>query len=249
MTGPSATSLLSRADGISARLRRGPADLALLGAFYVLNAPFLLRSLYGGSRMRKLALLRRLRLPPDSLPHTGSWKADVALLDLLARHVTQYRPRTVVEFSTGASTLIAATALERAGIADAQLISFEQHADFCDQTRDWLQRFGIAADIRHAPLVSAPGGWPGLWYDHGPLPVPIDLLLVDGPPWSIHPFTRSGAASLFDRIAVGGFVILDDAYRPGERIVARRWRRAFPDFDFTLLRIGAKGALLGQRLR
>jgi predicted O-methyltransferase YrrM len=249
MTGQSSTSLRSRADAVSARPPRGLANLALLGAFCLLNAPFLARSLYGGSRSAKLSLLRGLDLPADALPHTGSWKADVGLLTLLARHIARHRPRSIVEFSTGASTLIAARALERAEIANARMISFEQHRDFCEETRAWLQGFGIAADIRHAPLVAAPGGWPGLWYDHGPLPATIDLLLIDGPPWSIHPFTRSGAATLFDRIAIGGHVILDDAFRPGERIVARRWRRAFPDFDFTLLRIGSKGALLGKRLR
>jgi hypothetical protein len=35
-------------------------------------------------------------------------------------------------------------------------------------------------------------------------------------------------------------VLLDDAARPGERVVAARWRRDWPNFRFTLLP-GAKG--------
>ena len=45
---------------------------------------------------------------------------------------------------------------------------------------------------RHAPLKPSPGGWPGLWYDHGPLPDGIELMLVDGPHWAIHPFGARG---------------------------------------------------------
>jgi hypothetical protein len=41
--------------------------------------------------------------------------------------------------------------------------------------------------------------------------------------------------------------MLDDAARPGERIVARRWRREWPDFDWKLLKGGTKGTLVGRR--
>ncbi len=95
----------------------------------------------------------------------------------------------------------------------------------------------------------SPGGWPGLWYDHGPLPRDIDLLLIDGPPWTIHPFTRGAAATLFDHIAPDGTIMLDDAARPGERFVARRWRKLWPDFSFELTKSGSKGTLIGTRLR
>ena len=94
-------------------------------------------------------------------------------------------------------------------------------------------------------ITPASDGWPGLWYDHGPLPSGIDLLVVDGPPWTIHPFTRGAAESLFARIAPGGAVILDDGARPGERMIARRWRQLHPEFDFRLDTSGAKGTLIG----
>ena len=43
--------------------------------------------------------------------------------------------------------------------------------------------------------------------------------------------------------------MLDDAARPGERIVARRWRRQWPDFSFKLCHPGSKGTLVGTRRR
>jgi predicted O-methyltransferase YrrM len=236
-----------RSDAQSAKPPRALKDRLLLGAFYVLNGPFLAKSLYGGSKKAKLALLRRLELPEDALPHTGSWKADVGLLTFLTDHILAHKPKVVVEFSAGASTLIIAKALEKAGVADPLFVSFEQHKDFCDKTTAWLKEFGLRSDIRHAPLKRSPGGWPGLWYDHGPLPDGIELMLIDGPHWAIHPFTRGAAGTTFGHVAPGGTVLLDDAARPGERIVARRWRRQWPDFNFKLHHPGSKGTLVGVR--
>ena len=44
-----------------------------------------------------------------------------------------------------------------------------------------------------------------------------------------------------------GTVILDDAARPGERLVARRWRKAFQDMTFRYWGGGAKGTLIGTK--
>lgn len=246
MTTRLATSLLPRigdtlvigSDG------RSLADWAAILAFGAIQWPWLARSLHGGRVEAKQALLDRLDLPDDALPHLGSWKADMGLLTLVTDHIFAQRPGLVVEFGTGASTLVLARALQLAG--GGHLISFDQHQDFVDATRDWLADYGLKADLRAVPLRPA-HGWPGLWYDHGPLPHGIDLMLIDGPPWTIHPLTRGGAANLFDHVSPGGTVMLDDGARPGERFVARRWRRLRPDFDFDLLANGTKGTLVGRR--
>ena len=224
---------------------RSLSDWAILFAFGAVQWPWLVRSLHGGTREEKRGLLARLNLPHDALPHLGSWKADTGLLTFLTDHILARRPQTVVEFGTGASTLILARALQCAG--GGSLISFDQHRDFVVSTRQWLAEHGLDADLRAVPLRSPPDGWPGLWYDHGPLPATIDLLVIDGPPWTIHPMTRGSAAGLFSHIPPGGMVVLDDGARPGERLVARRWRRDWPDFDFRLLKNGSKGTLIGVR--
>ena len=247
MTSRETTGLLPRSgeDRVVGSSGRSAGDWATLLAFGAIQWPWLLRSLRGGSRSDKRALLDRLDLPHDALPNLGSWKADTGLLTLVADHILAEKPRTVVEFGTGASTLIVAQALKLAGGGD--FLSFEQHPEFVQATRDWLSAHGLEADLRAVPLRPSPGGWPGLWYDHGDLPERIDFMLIDGPPWTIHPFTRGAAATLFDRIAPGGVVMLDDAARPGERIVARRWRKDWPDFEFRLLKSGTKGTLVGRR--
>lgn len=248
MTSREATSLLPRIGDtpvVGGSGARSLADWASVFAFGAIQWPWLLKSLYGGSLAAKHKLLDRLDLPYDALPNLGSWKADTGLLTLVVDHIAAHRPRLVVEFGTGASTLIIARALQKAG--GGMLISFDQHADFVDATRDWLDEYGLQADLRAVPLRPGASHWPGLWYDHGPLPNNIDLMLIDGPPWTIHPLTRGSASCLFDHIAPGGTIMLDDAARPGERVVARRWRKAWPDFDFRLWKGGTKGTLIGTR--
>lgn len=245
MTSRETTGLLRRAGDAAAAPTRSLGDWAAVIGLGAITWPWLLRSLDPGRIEDKHKLLDRLGLPHDSLPHLGSWKADIGLLTLVADHIMAQRPKLVVEFGAGASSLIVATALAQAG--RGKLISFEQHEDFASATALWLAQHGLDSDIRAAPLMRAPGDWPGFWYGHGPLPTGIDLMVIDGPPWALHPMTRGAAATLFDKIAPGGTIILDDAARPGERLIARRWRKMYPEFEFSLWTGGSKGTLIGTK--
>jgi predicted O-methyltransferase YrrM len=215
-------------------------------AWGAIQWPWLARSLWGGKLADKHALLDRLGLPHDALPHLGSWKADTYFLWRIVEAIERLRPREVVELGCGASTLVVAKALELNG--GGRLSSYDQHADFVEATARWLAGHGLDATMRHAPIVEDPTTWSHSWYELSGVPQEIDLLVIDGPPWALNPFIRGRAEQLFDRIVPGGMVLLDDAARPGERVVAARWRRDWPNFRFELLP-GAKGTLVGERLR
>lgn len=236
---------LSEAAPAQADLRRKASDLSWRLAFGAIGWPWLLASLSGGRPADKRALLDELGLPHDALPHLGSWKADVGFLRHIVREIARLRPAHVVELGAGASSLVAARALQLHG--GGRLHSFDQHGGFVDATRQWLGDHGLDVDIRHAPLTHESADWPGRWYAVDHLPDRIDLLIIDGPPWSVHPLVRGAADSLFSRLSPDGVVLLDDAARPGERLVARRWRQRWPHIDFRLLRDGTKGTLLGRR--
>ena len=239
---------LNDADAMTAQ-RRLPehhlSDWAWRIGFGAIGWPWLLASLWGGRKADKRALLDELGLPHDALPHLGSWKADVGFLRHILREIARLRPAHVVELGAGASTLVAARALALHG--GGRLTSFDQHDGFVQATRHWLSDHGLHADLRHAPLTSESADWPGRWYAVEDLPESIDLLIIDGPPWAVHPLVRGAADALFARLSPNAVVLLDDAARPGERIVARRWRKRWPHIDFRLKHDGTKGTLVGRR--
>lgn len=247
MTSRDLTPLFPVAAGAASAVgRRSLSDWSYVLAFGAFGWPWLLKSLSGGGERAHAALLERLDLPREALPHLGSWKADAGFLHLIVDHIEAARPRLVVEFGVGGSTLVTARALQKYG--GGRLISFDQHPAFARSTAEWLRSYGLHADIRDVPLVPSPGDWPGVWYDHGIIADPIDLLIIDGPPWTIHPYVRGAAEVLFPRLAIGGAIFLDDGARPGERVVARRWRARWPAFDFELRKSGSKGTLVGRRV-
>ena len=245
MTSKSLTGFLAKSGDITHEARRTRGEHLFQIAFGAVQWPWLLRSLYGGTQAQKRALLARLALGPDALPNLGSWKADTYLLHRIVDVIETARPKTVVELGSGATSLVIAQALALHG--GGALHSYDSHAPFVTAMDEWLAENALAAAFRHAPLVQRDVRWPGLWYALTELPGSIDLLVIDGPPWAVHPFARGMAERLFPLIAPGGTILLDDAARPGERYVARRWKRAWPDFDFRYEGAGSKGLLVGTR--
>ncbi|MCB2067907.1 MAG: class I SAM-dependent methyltransferase [Erythrobacter sp.] len=250
MTSRNSTPLLALADGKFAATTP-PATLSdrlYRLAFGAIGWPWLAWSLWGGTRADKRRLLQRVGLRDDALPHLGSWKADTGFLHRIVDAVEELRPANVVELGAGATTLVCAKALELNG--GGRLHSFDQHAAFVDATREWLREEGVTARLEAAPLLAQVPGWPGSWYDlPADLPATIDLLIIDGPPWSVHPFVRGAAECLFDRLSPGAIVLLDDGARPGERVVANRWRKNWPGMRFERVPGSTAGTLMGRKLR
>ena len=182
------------------------------------------------------ALQLDLRLE-RSLPGMRGWAASPDFLLELARHALQARPATVVECSSGTSTLVLARCLQLNG--HGIVYSLEHDAHFAEQTRAQLRRHGLAdwAMVLDAPLRAQRHGdatWP--WYAHERLPadVAIDMLVVDGPPMATRAMARYPAGpALFPRMAAGASVFLDDANRADERAMLRRWHSEFPMFTHS----------------
>tara|TARA_R110000787_G_scaffold68155_5_gene152454 strand:+ start:167 stop:1492 length:1326 start_codon:yes stop_codon:yes gene_type:complete len=246
MTSRETTGLLPLRDETSPKdsERRWSDTLWRLG-FGAISWPWLLYSLWGGTQASKRRLLARIELEADALPHLGSWKADTGFLHRIVDAIEERRPRIAVELGAGASTLVCAKALSLHG--GGRLISYDQHADFVAATGRWLHKEGVEADLRHAPLEMNSSDWPGKWYSLHGLPDSIDMLIIDGPPWAVHPLVRGGADTLFDRLSPGAVILLDDAARPGERIVARRWKTRWPDIMFERVSGSTKGTLIGRK--
>ncbi|WP_342116960.1 class I SAM-dependent methyltransferase [Pseudoduganella sp. OTU4001] len=174
-----------------------------------------------------------------ALPLTRGWAASPDFLQELAAHALDEKPRCVVECSSGISTLVLARCLQLNGAG--MVYSLEHDPLYARRTRRQLELHGLSAwaTVIDAPLTGqAVGGGQQLWYDCSGLPLvmPIDMLVIDGPPQAIGQHARYPAGPiLFPRLAPGAMVFLDDAERPGERAALQRWSLEFPHLDVQSL--------------
>lgn len=187
---------------------------------------------------RQMEALQGLYVELDlkhSLPPTRGWAASPDILLELARHARSARPATVVECSSGTSTLVLARCMQMNGAG--MVFSLEHDPEYARLTRAQLRRHGLEAwaQVLDAPLrphLLNDEKWP--WYDISALParLEIDLLVIDGPPQATRSLARYPAGPLlFKSLAAGASVFLDDAARPDERTVLQRWQKEFPALD------------------
>jgi len=171
---------------------------------------------------------------PIPLPPAGGWAASPDFLLLLVRHARAERPAVVLECGSGVSTVALARCMQLNGAG--HVFALDHDVEFAQRTRADLERYGLGdwATVIDAPLRKLTlGGRDWQWYDADALPGDgVDLLVVDGPPMPIDPLVPYPAGPmLFAKIVPGGTVFMDDTDRPGEKEIAARYRREFPDFD------------------
>ena len=187
-------------------------------------------------------LKMRYALPPLRL-----WSISPDFGLLLAEQVRQQRPTHIVELGSGASTLVLAYALEAVG--SGRLISIEHNEEFVERTRRDLDRHGLAqwVTVVHAPLTDVTDDEATYrWYD-----IPddmdldgIDMLIVDGPPVEGQKMVRYPALPmLFEHLAEGALVIVDDYLRADEHRAVNRWLEEF-DVETVETLANEKGAAI-----
>src|SRR3546814_9504437 len=108
MTSRETTQLLAHLDIYDALPRPARERLEII-AFGEIQWPWLLRSLWGGRKADKAALLRRLDLADDALPHLGSWKADTRIITHIVDAIEELRTEVVVDMGWGANSLVRAS--------------------------------------------------------------------------------------------------------------------------------------------
>lgn len=215
--------------------------LILYNLYKLRQAHLLLYELRDQSRQDNATLFRQLEALQglyaelnlkNSLPPTRGWAASPDFLLELARHARGARPRRVVECSSGASTLVLARCMQINGAG--KVFSLEHDPHYAAQTRAQLRHHGLEdwALVLDAPLVPhrlSDEDWP--WYDLRALPadMPIDLLVIDGPPQVTRKLARYPAGPLlFPRLAPDARIYLDDAAREDEQAILLRWQHEFP---------------------
>jgi hypothetical protein len=168
-----------------------------------------------------------------TLPVAENWSAAEDFLLLLADFCLTSKPKTIVECSSGTSSLVLARCcqLNQWG----HVYSLENGDTFALQTRRQLEDFSLRdyCDVMHAPLKDyAIADEIFQWYDISQLSLAgIDLLVIDGPPGFLQKQSRYPALPLLaPLLAERCAVYLDDAAREDELAIVARWQQAFPEF-------------------
>lgn len=187
--------------------------------------------------------------PNRAFPPTRSWAASPDLLRYLFQTTDTSGVRSILECGSGVTTIVLAYALRSQG--SGRVVSLEHLEQYADLTRAALRDHELEdwAEVRLAPLepVELDGRtWP--WYDLGAVPQgPFDLVLVDGPPGDTGSYARFPAMPLlYDRMAMGGIVVLDDCTRADEREIADIWGERYPSLARETLR-HEKGTVVFRR--
>jgi predicted O-methyltransferase YrrM len=167
-----------------------------------------------------VAMLALASLPGPFLPWTNFSMRPAAILAVLS-DIAIYDRQSVMECGSGNSTIFAARLLAQRG--SGHITSLEHAGAWSALTQRLLEQQGLTdwARVISAPLVDG-------WYDRAQIPsiTPIDLLVVDGPPaWARdrREARRPALDHFAERLTDNATVILDDAWRAGERRVINRW--------------------------
>ncbi len=186
------------------------------------------------------------------LPPMRGWAVSPDFGVLLVSTIRELRPRTIVEASSGVSSVISGICLKELGGAGC-VVSLEHDEEYVQRSRDALQFHGLGGivSVEHAPLVEhVLGGQAYIWYDTTAVDrlESIDLLVIDGPPGPLGPLIRYPALPLLvGRLSPNAVVLLDDAARAAEREIVDRWVAEYPDFRVRYVDT-EKGAVVLSRI-
>jgi predicted O-methyltransferase YrrM len=154
----------------------------------------------------------------------AGWALDGGSIDLIWTLLTRDEPSMIVEFGSGASTLVFsrfASLMRQAG-KNCAVLSIEESEEFKDQTNGWLHRAGLetVATIIHTPRETE-SNYDGaaLVRAFDSLPRPADFALIDGPKGP----RADTLPSLVPYACNGARWVLDDAFRDGEIATLQRW--------------------------
>jgi hypothetical protein len=183
------------------------------------------------AQVQALFALEKKLVLSEALPPMRGWAGSPDFLLAVSEAVTERKPQCVMECSSGVSTIVVARSLQMNGYG--HVFSLEHDPVYAEKTRKLIERYGLSgwATVIDAPLCMNSEG--ALWYAEKAIPSSlseIELLVVDGPPENISTLARFPALpTLIHRLANNYVVMLDDADRPSELEMVRKWMQMFPE--------------------
>ena len=166
------------------------------------------------------------------IPGLRSWAASADVLLTLVNLSQKSKPKVILDLGSGISTLVLAKASP-----GAKVFSIDHLPEFAGKTRSLLEDHQITnVDLRVAPL--SPNSAGSAWYEISVLTDidQIDLLFIDGPPGSKDEKARHPVlAHCLSKLSPKAIVVIDDAAREGERVLAEMFLQALPGYELEFL--------------
>jgi predicted O-methyltransferase YrrM len=178
-------------------------------------------------------------------------------MNLLEREIRARPPRRVLEFGSGLSTscLSRCMAGNPSGAPPPYIVSVEENADFCAESRKIVAEHGLdgLASIQHTALVKKEiAGRSVNAYDlpAATLPeleaAPPDLVFIDGPSTAGGRFARWAVMHLVIPLLPAGFrFYLDDALSDSALECAQLWAQV-PGVKVADVSLVGHGVLVGE---
>ena len=186
------------------------------------------------------------------LPKMRGWAISPDFAELLLREILIHKPKNVVEFGSGVSTLIIGYALEKN--EQGKLTSFEHDMHYGEKT---IQNIHLHSLESYAEVISAPITEMNIndrtckWYgiETSKIPDKIDMLIVDGPPAGTGFEARYPALPfLIDYLANDAIVIMDDGIRQDEKDICAHWVEEYPEFKSEYIET-EKGVFILKKIK
>ena len=194
------------------------------------------------TQLESLTWLQRCLLPKTQLPPLRGWASSPDVLLQLHTYIMEAKPEVVVEFGSGASSLVIADALNQNGTG--KLFSIEHSDVYGAQTLSQLQQNHLQdwVELRIGELETWDGTHlndkdvekPSVWYPKFLIQdiENIDLIWVDGPPGRTCLYSRYPALpALSTQLSKNVEVWMDDTVRQEERDICESWAE---DYGFDL---------------
>ncbi|MFC3415141.1 O-methyltransferase [Algoriphagus hitonicola] len=203
--------------------------------FYV-NRRIESKSEFNLFRFRELKAIEFLRpyFPKGYVVNTV-YSLSFQTIQHIANDIIINRPKSIVEFGSGISTVILSNIIAENEI-DTKFFSI-------DNNKEW-QRL-IALDLKNVSLIhfdiseeneysyNGKGKWYGIPKDHDLLNINFDLAIIDGPSGSLCKYSRYGSLNFLKfRLNSNGIIFLDDVDRNEDVFLLKEFEKSF---DFALV--------------
>lgn len=168
------------------------------------------------------------------MPSLGRWALDARSALHLRQLVEDRKPKRIVEFGGGSSTVWLAYLCERIG---AELTSIDHHPEFHQRTCEALERHQLShvVESRLGELERYElNGETYSWYARASYEdlEDVELLFVDGPPSTTGAMARFPALPLVYRsLSAEALVLLDDSDRADEVATIQEWHSMYPEIS------------------